>query len=212
MYLAYTYIIRNKITDQFYYGSRYHNVRKNRTPEEDLWIYYFTTSKYVKDDIDIFGKESFDASIIFTDQDYDMCYWYEQMLIKEHINNPLCMNKHYVDKDAGHHKFSSIGLVHTDCSKRKMSLAKTGKPLPRTESTTQKIVATRKKNGVRPSKEAKLKQSNSMMGKIPWNKGKAATSEAKNNQSASLIGKPWSQARRDAHKKKLIPLDIEIVL
>ena len=213
MYLAYTYFIKNKITEEFYFGSRYRNIILNRTPEEDFWVYYFTSSKCIKADINLFGVDSFEFEIIFKDSDYNKCYWYEQYLIKEHIKNPLCVNKNYVDKELGHCKFSAVGLVHSDDSKRKMSTAKTGKSLPRSNATTQKIVATRKKNNVRPNTEAKLKQSASMKHKIPWNKGKLATEDAKSNQSAALKGKPWSQTRRDAQNKKLIiSADIETIL
>jgi hypothetical protein len=202
MYLAYTYLIRNKITNQFYYGSRFHHISKHRIPEDDLWKHYFTTSKYIRDDIKIYGKDSFHYEIIMKNMDYDICYWYEQQLIKENIGNPLCMNKHYTDKDSGHRKFSVAGTTHSEESKRKMSIAKEGKSLPRKPGVTEKIVQTRKKNNVRPSEEAKKKQSASMTGKTPWNKGKIATDEAKKNQSTSHKNIPWSQARRDAQNKK----------
>ena len=45
---AYVYKITNKVTNQFYYGSRTENIRKNRKPEEDLWKFYFTSSKKIK--------------------------------------------------------------------------------------------------------------------------------------------------------------------
>jgi hypothetical protein len=41
-----------------------------------------------------------------------------------------------------------------------------------------------------------------MKGRKPWNTGKQATPEAKANQSKSLLGKPWSEARRAAHDAK----------
>lgn len=95
MYLAYTYLIRNKITDQFYYGSRYKNVSLKLHPPEDLWIRYFTSSKAIKNLISIYGKESFDYSILFQTDDSDQCYWEEQRLIEQNISNPLCLNEHY---------------------------------------------------------------------------------------------------------------------
>ncbi len=208
MYLAYTYFIKNKITNQFYYGSRCHNIKRNRTPEEDFWIFYFTSSKHVKETIKLLGKDVFEIDIIIKNPDYNTCYWAEQDLIKTHIQNPLCLNKYYVDRESGDCKFSAFGLVHTEESKRKMSESKLGISIPRTEETTKKIVATRKKNNVRPSEAARAKQSESMKGKVPWNKNKSATTEAKNNQSASLKGKPWSQSRRDAQTKLIIPADI----
>jgi len=205
MYLAYTYFVRNKITNQFYYGSRFHNTKRQRTPEEDFWIYYFTTSKIVKNDIKIYGKDQFEYKIIYKNEDYNLCYWYEQDLIKEHIKNPLCLNRHYVDRKSNNQKFSAFGLIHTEESKIKMSKAKTGKSLPRTKETTDKIVSTRKKNNIRPTEEAKKKQSESMKGRIPWNKGIESSQETKDKQSQSLKNKPWSENRRFAQIRRNLP-------
>lgn len=202
MYLAYTYFIRNKITGEFYYGSRFHHIKQNRTPEDDLWKFYFTTSRYIKNDIAQYGRDNFHYEIVMRDPDYNLCYWHEQELIKENISNPMCLNKHYTDKESGHHKFSVAGTTHTDASKQKMSVAKTGKSLPRQPGVTEKIVQTRKKNNVRPSEDAKNKQSKSMLGRTPWNKGKCATADAKKNQSDAHKNIPWSQSRRDAQNKK----------
>ena len=44
-YLAYTYIIGWKKEQKFYYGVRWDNIRLKKSPEEDLWITYFTSSK-----------------------------------------------------------------------------------------------------------------------------------------------------------------------
>ena len=47
-YLAYTYIIGWTDQDRWYYGLRYENIRLKRTPEDDFWTYYKTSSKPVK--------------------------------------------------------------------------------------------------------------------------------------------------------------------
>jgi hypothetical protein len=125
MYLAYTYFVRNKITDQFYYGSRYKNVKYNRSAINDLWIYYFTSSDSVLRLVDLYGKKSFETSIVYESNDYDACYWKEQTLISENIDNILCLNKHYT-RD-GKVKFLRAGIVLSDETKNKMSAAKKGK-------------------------------------------------------------------------------------
>lgn len=51
----YTYHIFNTVTQQHYYGVRY---SKNCHPN-DLWVTYFTSSKYVQKLIDQYGKDSF---------------------------------------------------------------------------------------------------------------------------------------------------------
>ena len=107
MYLAYTYYICNKITNQFYYGSRYKNINLNRTPEEDFWVYYFTSSKKVKKLIEMYGKESFEIEIINRDPDYVNIYWFEQDKIKENISDTLCLNSIFIDKDSNERMFSA---------------------------------------------------------------------------------------------------------
>ena len=97
MYLAYTYFVRNKNTNQFYYGSRYHNIKLNRHPTEDFWIHYFTSSKNIKKLIEEHGKDSFEFKILLEDSNYVNCYRYEQDLIKNNISNELCINQHYID-------------------------------------------------------------------------------------------------------------------
>ena len=96
----YTYFIFNKITNQFYIGSRRKNVAEGRSPEEDLWKLYFTSSKPVSKLIEEHGKESFSTEIIYVNRDEDeedLYYWYEQFLISEHFSNSLCLNLFYVD-------------------------------------------------------------------------------------------------------------------
>jgi len=129
MLQAYVYIITNDITGQFYYGSRAGNIRKKLKPEEDLWIHYFTSSMRVKVLIEELGVESFTCQILFTDSDYQVCYWKEQQLIKDNRKNPLNLNGTYIDPDSGSRMLSSYG--ETDEAKRnrlaKMSKTKKGK-------------------------------------------------------------------------------------
>lgn len=57
--IPYIYLLHNKITNQVYYGCRY---AKNCHPD-DLWTKYFTSSKYVKELISLYGKDSFEFEI-----------------------------------------------------------------------------------------------------------------------------------------------------
>lgn len=129
MYLYYVYLITHKITGQFYIGSRTQNVRKKLLPEEDLWIKYFTTSKVIKSIIKEEGKDIFLPSIVFTTNNIDKCFWYEQDLIKKSISNPLCLNKSYHDPVTTKKIFLNTGLVMSQEQKDKIS--KSGKGIPR---------------------------------------------------------------------------------
>lgn len=91
--VAYIYRIENIITEEFYYGSRL--IDKHHS--EDLWIDYFTSSKYIKSQIKIYGKESFVTQIVEEHTDPNLCFCNEQLLIKTYIKHPLCVNKHYVN-------------------------------------------------------------------------------------------------------------------
>lgn len=121
MYLPYVYLVTNKITNEFYYGSRYRNIKLNRTPTEDFWIHYFTSSKNVKNLIDEYGKDSFEVNILLVDPEYNVCYWFEQGLIKTHFEDSLCLNNAYQDMTDGFKIFSRAGITMSDKQKSKLS-------------------------------------------------------------------------------------------
>jgi hypothetical protein len=128
---SYTYLIKNRITNQFYYGSRCKNVKLKRSPEDDLWIYYFTSSKKIKSLITEFGKDSFDISFILKSDNFDDCYWMEQKLISSSIDNKLCLNSYYVDRETSKNKFSTSKISFgplTDEHRAKISKSTIGKP------------------------------------------------------------------------------------
>lgn len=130
MIVSYVYKITNKITNQFYIGSRYKNINENRSPVTDLWVYYFTSSKDVADLINLHGKESFNLEFIFygnNDINDDITYWVEQELIKENINDALCMNKQYQDRELGQQKFLLAGTESHWKGKKKGVSPKKGK-------------------------------------------------------------------------------------
>jgi hypothetical protein len=130
MYLAYTYFIKNKITNEFYYGSRCKNIDYKRLVLDDFWIHYFTSSKEIKNLRKIYGDNSFEFTILQESEDYDNCYWYEQELIKQNINNPLCLNRQFVDRNSGKKMFSMSGKTHSTESKIKISIGGKGKIMP----------------------------------------------------------------------------------
>lgn len=109
--LPYVYKITNKETGEFYIGSRFANVKLGLTPEEDLFIKYFTSSKLskeIKNNIDkynfvILMKSS--QEISYNEKSHLVVYWYEQLLIKENRKNVLCLNEHYIDPDSNTNSF-----------------------------------------------------------------------------------------------------------
>ena len=49
MYQPYTYLIAWTDHNVFYYGVRYSKKIENKLPDQDLWVDYFTSSKYVQE-------------------------------------------------------------------------------------------------------------------------------------------------------------------
>lgn len=85
--LPYVYRLDNPLTGEFYIG--YRQANKVR-PEDDLGIFYKTSSRRIKKQI-----SDFDLSIIavfFTDYD---AYWFEQELIEAHSRDPKNLNGMY---------------------------------------------------------------------------------------------------------------------
>lgn len=169
----YTYRIQNRITNQFYYGSRYKNTILGLEPNEDLWIKYFTSSKSIKELIKIYGKDSFITEIILTSRDAESCYWLEQSLIKENIDNPLCLNKHYINH--GSIKFLRTGEILSQETKDKMSAAK--KNIPHSNEHNLQVSLSLKVKYNTPVKPNKTR------------KRKLASIETKNRMSVSNLNR-----------------------
>lgn len=111
----YVYKIELTSTGQYYYGSRYNHVKRNRLPDQDIWIEYFTSSKLVKSLIKVHGKESFKAHVIYTSQNMDDVYWTEQDLIKDNIHDVRCLNQSYVNKKDRDKVLLTVGMSWWRC-------------------------------------------------------------------------------------------------
>ena len=200
MYQSYVYKVTNKITNQFYYGSRTENVRKKRLPEEDLWKHYFTSSKKVKYLIEEYGIDSFDVEIVSRHDSYEECFWEEQRLIKESKDNPNRLNKAWVDPNTGKKVLTTWNETEEEKKLRieKMSLNKKGRfnsnghyGLRHTEETKQRMRESQAKLAYKHSEETKQKM-----------RGKTRSEDHAKKLRESLRGKPWSAARRQSFLNK----------
>jgi hypothetical protein len=90
IYTPYTYLIRHIPTNTHYYGVRWKNVRLKKTPEEDLWVTYFTRSKKVQSLINEYGKDSFEFEIRKKFQTIDQARLWETKVLKRMrvLDNP----------------------------------------------------------------------------------------------------------------------------
>jgi len=162
---AYVYYIRHIPTGKFYYGFRSAHINQNRLPENDLWRTYFTSSVKIKELRK--QEDKFEVKIVYTDIDIETAYWTEQEYIKNNINDPLCLNKYYINKEKNQKIFSMAGKMHSDESKLKMKGRlpwNTGKRIPRGTPSWNKGVPTpdhvkqliiEKTTGIKKSEETK---------------------------------------------------------
>jgi len=90
---GYVYLIEFKDSGEYYYGSRYANIRLGIIPEADLLNTYFTSSKSVKCMLASTPKDRVNAQIIFKHIDPNTLIEYEQSLIAQQFEDPLLLNK-----------------------------------------------------------------------------------------------------------------------
>ena len=105
MWLPYVYIVRNRLTKEYYIGMRSAN---KVVAEQDFGIKYFTSSKYVRKNFD-----NFDATILAYFVNQVSAFEYENNLIQQNWGDPLMINKHYQKSMS---KFSMTGSKRSDLS------------------------------------------------------------------------------------------------
>lgn len=144
----YTYIITYKLTGEFYYGSRKENVKFKRPAVQDLGIFYKTSSKKIKE----IGIENFTYTVMDEYDTYDEAYEAEQRVIKINFDNPLILNRFFIDIDNGykhfkHDKEQSEEAIQIIRNKRALQLI--------SEETKQKMRNSHQKRLVTKNKEIK---------------------------------------------------------
>ena len=157
---GYIYKVTNIITGQFYIGQR---SSYKGTPEDDLGIHYFTSSKIVKP-LFMNNTSEWKKEILYRDINYaetldDM----EGFAIHRQIKDKLCLNGY----DPTNHGFRTAA----------------GKHFHRSEETKRKISASHK--GKPMSEDAKRKMSEAKKGPNNHNYGKHISEETKRKISAS---------------------------
>jgi len=122
----YVYWIKNNITGIKYFGVRWGNLRKKRTPIQDLGIKYFSSGPLKKDFIK--NPENFAIKIIATFDTKEEARDYEFEQNKKNIRK-----KRYANISAYPH------IIHTPETRKKMSLKRRGLKRPLSEETKRKI-------------------------------------------------------------------------
>ena len=144
---AYVYYIRHVPTGKFYYGARYKHIEMNFQPEDDLWRNYFSSSKKVLELRKQDGNDSFEYRIIYKSFDADECFRFEQNIIKENINDVLCLNSRYFDIEKSKRIFSVFGKTLSTKGKPKSEITKERMRKPKSVEHRKKISEAQKANG-----------------------------------------------------------------
>lgn len=121
----YVYKLTHRETGKFYFGYRY----TNKVPAiDDLGVYYFSSSSEVSD----LGFSNFDLVIVAEFSTAEDAYRFENTLIEEHFQNPLCLNRRYYrdhtpyfnpQNSTTRSKISEYQSNRTDEHRRKLGLA-----------------------------------------------------------------------------------------
>jgi len=125
--MAYTYLVKSKITNKVYYGVRWGN---KTTPDKDLWIKYFTSSKAIKKQIKENGKDSFSFEVrkVFNNKQ-EAIIWEETVLRRMKVlKHPNIWINRCVNKAIRYDVHPRQGIVTSEQTKQKISKSNKGKP------------------------------------------------------------------------------------
>jgi len=178
----YTYLVKFKPTGKVYYGSRCQNYTKfNRTPAEDFWHKYTTSSEHINALIKQYGKTAFEYEIRRTfDTVEEMADWETRVLTRSRVleRQDRWMNGNVAGKK-----------ILTEAGAKVISA--THKDKPKTEEHKEKI----RQGNIGKKKPPRGEEYRALMSKLksgPGNAmfGKGCTQERAANISAAKKGKP----------------------
>jgi hypothetical protein len=178
----YTYLVKFKLTGKVYYGSRCQNYTKfNRTPAEDFWNHYTTSSENINNLIEEHGKDAFEYEIRRTFNSIeDMANWETRVLTRSRVleRQDRWMNGNVAGKK-----------ILTEAGAKTISA--THKDKPKTEEHKEKI----RQGNIGKKKPPRGDGYRELMSKLksgPGNAmyGKPCTKERAANISAAKKGKP----------------------
>jgi hypothetical protein len=178
----YTYLVKFKPTGKVYYGSRCQNATKfNRTPAEDFWHRYTTSSENINNLINEHGKEAFEYEIRRTFNSVEeMANWETRVLTRCRVleKQDQWMNGNVAGKK-----------ILTEAGARVISA--THKNKPKSEEHKEKI----RQGNIGKKKPPRGEEYRALMSKLKSGTGNAmygkpCTEERAANISAAKKGKP----------------------
>lgn len=191
----YTYLVKHKATGKVYYGSRCQNFTKfNRTPIEDFWKRYTTSSENINKIIEEEGKDAFDYEIRRTFNNVEeMADWETRVLTRSRV---LEKQDKWLNGNVAGKK------ILTEAGAKKIS--ETHKDKPKTKEHKQKIKESNigKNKGKIQTEEHRKKNSAANSGKNnpmygPCTKERAENiSKAKKGKPAKNKGMPMAEEQK----------------
>ena len=194
----YTYLVKFKPTGKVYYGSRCQNATKfNRTPAEDFWNHYTTSSENINNLINKYGKDAFEYEIRRTFNSIEeMASWETRVLTRcrvlerqdQWMNGNIAGYK--IVTEAGAKKISATHKDKPKTDEHKKNLSKSQKGKPKKSLVYQTVeykknmsrIKTGEGNarfGAEVLQSTRDKISKANKGNIAHNKGTAMTEEQK---------------------------------
>lgn len=185
--LEYVYLIRHENSGKFYAGCSY---GKTCNPSK-FWNTYFTSSKSVKEIIKLEGKGAFEVLEIIPRPLSDSRE-YEYNLLK---SVDAAKSTKWLNKSNGRKEFGNFGSMTLE-SRRKMSLAKTG----RKYSDEHRSNISKGGTGKTLSKETRTKMSVSRLGKTYSEETRSKISDANRN----IVSKDSTKEKQSAALKGIV--------
>ena len=151
----FTYLIYCKVTDQYYYGSRY---GKGCHPEQ-LWNTYYTSSKIIKQLISEHGVDNFTVKVTKLFEHKQQAREWEHRFLKKvkAATNPKWINQHKGDGKF----YNKGGLKLTDEQRQKLSQAQKGILKP---GTSKSMIGNTRRKGMLFTTEQKANVSKARLG------------------------------------------------
>lgn len=111
---AYVYKLVHRLTGEYYFGSRYANIKLGLSPIDDLGIVYFTSCSYINQS----NFNQYDPHIIFENSCADKAYDYEQELIRNNWGDTSMLNRHWYTRGKCRFKVTDAGIAKIRATNR----------------------------------------------------------------------------------------------
>ena len=230
MYQPYTYLIAWTDHNVFYYGVRWSSTIEGKTPEQDLWVDYFTSSKYVHEFREEHGEpDRIEVRKVFDSADRAL-EWEMKFLNKikaidnQNFLNQSCGNGVWKRRKGHNHSIKTRNKISRSLkgrklsneTKRKLSEVRLGKKLgPFTEEHKANISKALKgrnnwwNDKVNKNKDKIEKTRQKHLGSKRTEKTRRRISESKKGLTPKNKGSIWIHNPLSSEQRMINKIDID---